>query len=681
MWVQFLLLLLPRFKKSKPSSLQTCGTIFSMFTNFFNHSLFPLNHETFFFHSNNALVTTVVSFENYRLSKQTCFMFYLNFSRKTQVKDTIKDVLYVLIKNINIKNYHHTFLYACFKNFYKNNNLNLLQILNFHKFFLNNNFYQFVHYYKMFNNLKKKNEFSFKNNNIYLKKFKAITGINNKFYQTKTSYFFINKNKQLSTFLVNFFLLKQVSHIKKKNIKILRYSSNIKLSFFFFLSQIIFGLNMFNNSSFKKTQAYAFQLSSTDTLTLDVLQIFRSYPRIEKFEFLFKKTKIHKKVQQSLYFFKNICSVNLYNLTENVWYQTFSNLAMQNPTQLNFFLNPYLHFTHANKSIKNLCNLENLVIAKCQFFNNLWKNSQAVSFVSKVSNVNFTTKSLIADKVQNLKIFSNFFTPFKILFSFDFTFFFSQKSLFFKFFLLNKNNNFNFKNFNFFYFFLPSYLNSFFFYSKSVVVSQNNIIPSSNFFYILKKKILKMFIYDKFPIMSTPFYIDSLIRFFQHCTGKKIIIKINTQLQNFLSFYEKAQCRSWAPKLKVFRKMLGPRLFLSESLEILYLSLKLKDPFFFSNWLLNMMKKVSFWKYRLFFRYLKYVLRFFFTPIFRELKVKGIKFKLKGKISVAGNARTRTILQRTGKSSHATFDNRVLTQLSLVKTFTGVMGLKVWIFF
>jgi ribosomal protein S3 len=59
------------------------------------------------------------------------------------------------------------------------------------------------------------------------------------------------------------------------------------------------------------------------------------------------------------------------------------------------------------------------------------------------------------------------------------------------------------------------------------------------------------------------------------------------------------------------------------------------------------------------------------------LGVKGIKFRLKGKISVAGNARTRTLLQRTGVTGHATFNNKVLHDLVLIRTFTGVLGLKV----
>jgi ribosomal protein S3 len=74
---------------------------------------------------------------------------------------------------------------------------------------------------------------------------------------------------------------------------------------------------------------------------------------------------------------------------------------------------------------------------------------------------------------------------------------------------------------------------------------------------------------------------------------------------------------------------------------------------------------------------LKYALRFFFVPIFKDLNVKGIKFRLKGKISVAGNARTRTLLQKTGVTGHATFNNKIAHELSLVRSFTGVMGLKV----
>lgn len=67
--------------------------------------------------------------------------------------------------------------------------------------------------------------------------------------------------------------------------------------------------------------------------------------------------------------------------------------------------------------------------------------------------------------------------------------------------------------------------------------------------------------------------------------------------------------------------------------------------------------------------------------MFKSLGIKGFKLKLKGKISVAGNSRKRSILYRAGKTSHSTIDLKVIHNLSLVNTFTGVMGLQTWIFY
>jgi ribosomal protein S3 len=66
-----------------------------------------------------------------------------------------------------------------------------------------------------------------------------------------------------------------------------------------------------------------------------------------------------------------------------------------------------------------------------------------------------------------------------------------------------------------------------------------------------------------------------------------------------------------------------------------------------------------------------------FSSYFNDLKIKGIKFKLKGKISVAGNARTRKLLYSIGNTSHSTYDNRIAYDLSFINTFTGVLGFQI----
>jgi len=49
---------------------------------------------------------------------------------------------------------------------------------------------------------------------------------------------------------------------------------------------------------------------------------------------------------------------------------------------------------------------------------------------------------------------------------------------------------------------------------------------------------------------------------------------------------------------------------------------------------------------------------------------------LKGKICVAGNARTRTYFFAYGETSQSQFDHKVAYDLSFIETFTGVMGFK-----
>jgi ribosomal protein S3 len=66
-----------------------------------------------------------------------------------------------------------------------------------------------------------------------------------------------------------------------------------------------------------------------------------------------------------------------------------------------------------------------------------------------------------------------------------------------------------------------------------------------------------------------------------------------------------------------------------------------------------------------------------YLHVFDDLKIKGLKIKLKGKISVAGNSRKRTILYRVGKTSHSEIQLRVDHTKETINTFTGVMGFQV----
>ena len=123
------------------------------------------------------------------------------------------------------------------------------------------------------------------------------------------------------------------------------------------------------------------------------------------------------------------------------------------------------------------------------------------------------------------------------------------------------------------------------------------------------------------------------------------------------------------------------KFFLEEALHIIHLSFILRDPKLLMTWLKVIIQRISFWKTRSIFRFIKYLMLNFFIQIFPKLKIKGLKITLKGKISAAGNSRKRAILYRAGETSHSTVALRVLSEFGTIVTFTGVLGFRVSIFY
>jgi hypothetical protein len=209
----------------------------------------------------------------------------------------------------------------------------------------------------------------------------------------------------------------------------------------------------------------------------------------------------------------------------------------------------------------------------------------------------------------------------------------------------------------------------------------SNVWPTSAFSYSIKRRVLKTFSIRKFAPEVTMWYYTNLIQFIESYTGRKVYLHFNPFVENGLTFFDTSRCVLWEPRLRSFQRLLGARIFVNESLRIFYIALKFRDPMFLANWIRDMMYRMSFWKYRLLFRYIKYLLRYLFFPCFGEIGFKGVKFTLRGKISVAGNARTRTLFYSIGDTSNAKMNNRVLSHFTTVNSFTGVMGFTLSFYF
>ena len=144
----------------------------------------------------------------------------------------------------------------------------------------------------------------------------------------------------------------------------------------------------------------------------------------------------------------------------------------------------------------------------------------------------------------------------------------------------------------------------------------------------------------------------------------------------FLALY-----RGWMPGMRYYEQLLGHKSFLGEALSIIHPSFTMHGPKLLISWFSAIIKRISFWKTRLVFRFFRYLIQNYFSKLLTQLQVKGIKIRLKGKISVSGNSRKRTILYRTGLTSHSTTSLRVVNESTPINTFTGVMGFQIWLFY
>ncbi len=331
-----------------------------------------------------------------------------------------------------------------------------------------------------------------------------------------------------------------------------------------------------------------------------------------------------------------------------------------------------------SKRFLNLTNFKIRLYAKVDFIH---KN---FDYNKKITNV----KGI--DKVPTYSIHSSISKKFN-LFSSKFSNIYMNKNL-----VLSQNNfNLGFKDnilfpiskcfnlFNFAFFFKLSYLYSFDnilkFLHKGLVT---NLLPSAQGFnYKVCKNLYSNRLNLSFRENTTPWMYNNIIRFMEFHSGRKVMLDVYSFMYQSIDFNYVVLYKFWLVRFSYYERRLGHRFFLEEALHILHMSFSYQDSKLLSSWLKSMIKRISFWKTRFIFRFIRYLFNNYFRFLFKELGIKGLKIKLKGKISVAGNSRKRCILYRVGKTSHSTLDLKVVHTTDTIVTFTGVMGFQIWIFY
>ena len=223
-----------------------------------------------------------------------------------------------------------------------------------------------------------------------------------------------------------------------------------------------------------------------------------------------------------------------------------------------------------------------------------------------------------------------------------------------------------------------------FFLNRSNLIERTNLLPNKSFFTTLYKRYRRIasanYSITALKRISVPYHTTALVNFLTYCTGREVSINVVPKIFKTLGPFDKARCSSWTYRANPFSRILGPRIFINESVRLMYLSVINRDTELFVNWTKAMLYRLTIWKHRHLFRFMKFVLGSLFAPKFAQMGIKGIRIQIKGKVGVAGNSRKRTYFYKVGQVGHSNFQIQAYHDITCIDTFTGVLGFQVWIY-
>jgi hypothetical protein len=182
-------------------------------------------------------------------------------------------------------------------------------------------------------------------------------------------------------------------------------------------------------------------------------------------------------------------------------------------------------------------------------------------------------------------------------------------------------------------------------------------------------------------VTSTRYLNFYLNGFISHLIQLKSLVILQTNLNTFCKNFTTSfvslntQLGFYFSKVhvKFFRKF--PLRNFAEMILITFLK---KDLIFFMRFFKYFLERVSMKDHKKLFYSFEFVLKKFLKDLMVMTKVAGLKFEVKGKISVTGNAKKRNKIIKYGRYSLTTKKLKIDYNFDIVRTPTGVLGLKMF---
>lgn len=125
---------------------------------------------------------------------------------------------------------------------------------------------------------------------------------------------------------------------------------------------------------------------------------------------------------------------------------------------------------------------------------------------------------------------------------------------------------------------------------------------------------------------------------------------------------------------------LGVHFHISDFFYITVAFFTYRDSYMFSFYIKRAIQKLDLFKHRPFLRFISNYMVYHLGSSMDSMGIKGVRFVVRGKISVTGVKRTRTNFFSFGFNSNASLSYKVSYNYTPVPTDSGVLGLQIWIF-
>jgi hypothetical protein len=174
---------------------------------------------------------------------------------------------------------------------------------------------------------------------------------------------------------------------------------------------------------------------------------------------------------------------------------------------------------------------------------------------------------------------------------------------------------------------------------------------------------------------------DILVRLLENLSKQRVCLIIDRTPENAFRSSDISYLQLIAVRVSRAFKTPGTIKFWENFGVALFLSFKSRDPQFLLSWLHLRLSKMSAFSHKKFLGFMLFLLRLVCAEVANDFGIVGCRIDVVGKISVSGNARSRSIIFKQGYTGFSNVATKTVSGFYLVRTHTGCLGLTLWLFY